>query len=327
MDDATRQTCELLIRNRDLIKKVFRVEENATYMVCSSIYTMKGKEVDPASMKECKSLINKRVGIFNNFRGSGYSSIAAMIDASGRPEETLENGLTAYGLLKEVFFPSEFLAAAAMSIAQLAEPSDFERLSRKTREIYDRMKEQHWFRTSSQDTGLCALLALSDKPAEKIIADAEECYAILKPSFFSGEAVQSLAHVLALGDGDPKDYCDKTMGLFTRLKDAGHKYGTYYELASLGVLAMAADDFDAVVPEIIEIDEWLKGQKGFGIMSTVTKKQRLMYAGMVAVKDTANESALESVAVTNMVSMMIMEEVVLYSSICTSAVIVSGSSS
>lgn len=315
MDDATRTTCELFIQNRDLVKNVFRFNENLTHTACSSIYTMRGKTIDPESMKASKKLIQDHVGIFNNFRGTVFSCVTAMIDSSGAPEDTLEHGLGVYKLLKEEFFASEYLALAAMSIAQLAEPGDYERLAGKTRDIYDRMKAQHWFRTSSEDTGLCAILALSEKSAEQLIDTAEQCYAILKPSFFSGDAVQSLSHVLALGNADPREACEKTMALYTKLKDAGHKYGTYYELASLGVLAMSAPDFETVVPQIIEIDDWLSRQKGFGIMSTVTKKQRLMYAGMIAVKDVQADPIFQNSAMTSMVSMMVMQEVALYAGV------------
>lgn len=52
--------------------------------------------------------------------------------------------------------------------------------------------------TSAEDSAFCALLAVSEMEEESLIAECENCYQILKPEFFSANAVWSLSQVLAL---------------------------------------------------------------------------------------------------------------------------------
>lgn len=166
------------------------------------------------------------------------------------------------------------------------------------------MKAEHPFLTASEDSTFCALMALSEKSDDALIADTEACYRQLKPHFFSSNAVQSLSHVLALCDGIPEEKCSRTMELFNNLKSAGRKYGTEYELPTLGVLAMSGADLKAVAENIIEIDDWLSKQSGFGFFGSVTKKQRLMYAGILAQRDYINEGAIQTAAVSGTIALI-----------------------
>lgn len=45
---------------------------------------------------------------------------------------------------------------------------------------------------------------------------------------------------------------------------------------------------------MIEIDNWLSKQKGFGVWSGITLKQRLMYAGILAQRDYINNPLWEN---------------------------------
>lgn len=329
MDDKTLSNCKLLIENRDVFKKTFPFDMAVIHLACGGIYTMKGLKAEPDRIRESKRIIKDNTGVMNYFRSYGFSCIAAMISTTDDPETTLKNGLQVYSLLKEKFYSSEYLPFAAMSIAQMAKPEDFEKIAQRTRTLYERMKAEHWFLTGSDDSGLCALMALSEKSDDELIGNAAICYEALKPGFFSGDAVQSLSHVLALSDLDPKEACQRTVELFFKLKEAGHKYGTYYELPTLGVLAMTVGDFDSIIPDMLEVDKWLTKQKGFGLISTVTKKQRLMYAGMMVEKDAVDDGkeSLQSAAVNSMISMMIAQEVALYSAVCASSMIAASSAS
>ena len=120
------------------------------------------------------------------------------------------------------------------------------------------MKAEHPFLTSGEDSSFCALSALSDRSDDDLISDMEACFKLLKPEFFSGNAVQSLAHVLSLCEGTPEEKCRRTLELFNNLKAAGRKYGTEYELPTLGIFAMTDVDSGQIVQEMLEIDEWQK---------------------------------------------------------------------
>ena len=214
---------------------------------------------------------------------------------------------------------SVYLPIAAMIIAQYADETRYAELAQRTRRIYKQMRAGHPFLTSGEDSTFCALMALLDKPDEVLLGDAEECYKILKNDFFSSNAVQSLSHVLAMCDGEPKIKCQRTMELFQKLKEAGHKYGTSYELPTLGVLAMADGNQDEIVAEMAEIDQWLSEQKGFGFFSSISAKQRLMYAGMIAQQDYINDKMMQSAAVNGVISLIVAQQAAMCAAITASA--------
>lgn len=327
MNEVTLSNCKQLIDNRDRIKSVFSWDNSLIHLCCAGIYSAKGLTVDETVLQASRDLIKKKVGVFSNFRSTARSPIAAMISTSENPEQTLERGLTVYDLLKKEFWSSTYLPLAAMIIAQVAEPYQYEQIANRTRVLYNRIKAEHPFLTSGEDSAFCALMALSEKSDESLIMDMERCYEELKPNFFSSNAVQSLSHVLALCDGTVSEKCTRTMQLFEKLKAAGHKYGTDYELPTLGVLAMSGADLESVAADMIEIDDWLADQKGFGFFSSITKKQRLMYAGILAQRDYSNESALQTAAVGGTISLIVAQEAAMCAAVAASTAAAAANSS
>jgi hypothetical protein len=270
-------------------------------------------------LQTCKDLLKQRVNAFSNFRGTARSPIAAILAISGNPDRTLENGLLVNNLLKKEFWSSTYLSIAAMTIAQLAQPSQYEHIASRTRAIYDLMKADHPFLTTSEDSVFCSLMALSEKSDGLLARDTEQCYQILKGNFFSSGAVQSLSQVLALCDGQANEKCQRTMDLFNRLKDNGLKYGTGFELPTLGVLAMSCGNPSEIAQEISEIDAWLSQQKGFGFLSSISKKQRLMYAGILAQGDYIQNDTMQTAAVSGTISLIIAQEVAMCAAIAASS--------
>ena len=276
MNERTLARCKNLIKNKETMKSAFAWEDGLTHLACAGIFINKEQTANEEMLLQCKDILKRNTGIFSNFKSTAKPMIVAMLAANENPQLLMERGLKVYDLLKEEFMSSVYLPIAAMIIAQYADEARYAELAQRTRRIYKQMRADHPFLTSGEDSTFCALMALLDKPDEVLLGDAEECYKILKNNFFSSNAVQSLSHVLAMCDGEPENKCQKTMELFQKLKEAGHKYGTSYELPTLGVLAMADGNQDEIAAEMAEIDQWLSEQKGFGFFSSISAKQRLM---------------------------------------------------
>ncbi len=207
MNEHTRIRCELFIENRKRIKSIFRWDGGTIHLACAGIYIAKDKRVEEDTLQSCKDILKQKVGMFAPFRSTISSPVASMLAVSGSPERTLDNGLVVYKLLKKTFWSSIYLPLAAMIIAQMVDQNEYVRIASRTKNLYDRIKEYHPVLTSGEDSTFCALLALSDKSDDTLIHDAEACYQILKQSFFSSNAVQSLSHVLALCEGQTKENC------------------------------------------------------------------------------------------------------------------------
>ena len=319
MNERTLARCKNLIKNKETMKSAFAWEDGLTHLACAGIFINKEQTANEEMLLQCKDILKRNTGIFSNFKSTAKPMIVAMLAANENPQLLMERGLKVYDLLKEEFMSSVYLPIAAMIIAQYADEARYAELAQRTRRIYKQMRADHPFLTSGEDSTFCALMALLDKPDEVLLGDAEECYKILKNNFFSSNAVQSLSHVLAMCDGEPENKCQKTMELFQKLKEAGHKYGTSYELPTLGVLAMADGNLDEIAAEMAEIDQWLSEQKGFGFFSSISAKQRLMYAGMIAQQDYINDKMMQSAAVNGVISLIVAQQAAMCAAITASA--------
>lgn len=319
MNERTLARCKNLIKNKETMKSAFAWEDGLTHLACAGIFINKEQTANEEMLLQCKDILKRNTGIFSNFKSTAKPMIVAMLAANENPQLLMERGLKVYDLLKEEFMSSVYLPIAAMIIAQYADEARYAELAQRTRRIYKQMRADHPFLTSGEDSTFCALMALLDKPDEVLLGDAEECYKILKNNFFSSNAVQSLSHVLAMCDGEPENKCQKTMELFQKLKEAGHKYGTSYEFPTLGVLAMADGNQDEIAAEMAEIDQWLSEQKGFGFFSSISAKQRLMYAGMIAQQDYINDKMMQSAAVNGVISLIVAQQAAMCAAITASA--------
>ena len=319
MNERTLARCKNLIKNKETMKSAFAWEDGLTHLACAGIFINKEQTANEEMLLQCKDILKRNTGIFSNFKSTAKPMIVAMLAANENPQLLMERGLKVHDQLKEEFMSSVYLPIAAMIIAQYADDARYAELAQRTRRIYKQMRADHPFLTSGEDSTFCALMALLDKPDEVLLGDAEECYKTLKSNFFSSNAVQSLSHVLAMCDGEPKIKCQRTMELFQKLKEAGHKYGTSYELPTLGVLAMADGNQDEIAAEMAEIDQWLSEQKGFGFFSSISAKQRLMYAGMIAQQDYINDKMMQGAAVNGVISLIVAQQAAMCAAITASA--------
>lgn len=329
MRATLQKRCDLFINNRDIIKSAFKWESAYIYPLCASIISSKGKLANVEKMKTCLDLLKQKTGIFSNFRGTSKMATVTMLSFSKFPEKQIEDVLIVYNELKKVFFRSEYLSITAVLVTEFAKPHHYVQIVQNIRNIYNRMKDAHPFLTSSEDITFAALLALSNLDNFYIEKEIEGCYEILKSSFFSKNAVQSLSHVLALGKGYAEQKCNKVMDIYNSLKNHGYKYGTNYELATLGVLALLDVNIEILVEDMIKVDNFLKKQKGFGAFG-VGAKQRLMYAGILTMNDYIPDSGtltIEVAALGGTVALVIAQQSAMIAAMAATSAAASSSSS
>ena len=320
MRTSLQQLCGDFIENRDTIRATLGWESSYLYPVCAAIFADQRRSADPQQLRDCRDALKARTGVFSNFRSTGKLPLIAMMASDNDPEGRLERSLELYDLLKTHFFTSAYLPVAAMILAGLAPEGQYEAIARRTRTLYDLMKSEHPFLTSAEDSVFAAMLALSPLQDEEVVYETEFCYQYLKPSFFSGNAVQSLSHVLALAEGPVEEKCRRTLELFELLRARGRKYGTGYELATLGVAALLPDSIQAIAADLIEVDDWLKGQKGYGVFG-LGRTQRMMHAAMLVVSDSlpfGDNTALQGAAVGGVISLIAAQQAAMCAAIAAS---------
>ena len=312
--------CNNFIQNRDTVKENFFWSSSNFYPIAAAIFTDKRVTARTEQLLHCKSILEKETGIFSSFRDYAKLSVISMMAVDSYPEARLRNGLAVYEKLKEYFWGSSYLPVAAMIIADMVEPIQYDEMAARTRRIYELMKAKHPFLTASEDSVFAAMLALSPLTDEQVVEETELCYRLLKPEFFSGDAVQSLSHVLALCEGSATEKCKKTMDLFYALKAQGCKYGTGHELATLGVVAMLPAEKEQLVRDIIDVDNYLQQQKGYGFWGSITKRERLMHAAMIVTSDYMEEnSTMSTAAISSTISLVAAQQAAICAAIAASS--------
>lgn len=326
MKESLQILCSSLVENRKIIKSAFPLENSYIYPVCAEIFTEKHQTAQEEKLSDCRRILKENTGILSNFRGITKPVMISMMAADTNPQEKLRRSLSVYALLKEYFFTSQYLPVASMAISSMAPESRYEELSARTRKIYEAMRSEHPFLTNSQDCIYAALLALSPRTDEKIIEETEKCYNILRDKFFSSNAVQSLSHILAFLDGTAEEKCSRTLELYDQLKFNGCRYGTNFELPTLGVAAMLPGEIKDIARDIAETDEFLANQKGFGFFS-IGKKQRLMHAAMIVSSDLIekNNVTAHSAEISGIVALIAAQEAAICAAVAASAAAASAS--
>ena len=280
MKENIRQLTMDFIENRDTIKKTIKFESSYIYPVAANIFCAAGVKADADKLAECKKIIKKNAGFASYLKGVIMPPFAAKLCVAAEPEAQFEKVMAMYGILKNHFRRSEYLALLATLLAEKTTTEEAEQIAARGRTLYDMMKKEHPILTSNEDNVMAGFMAFSEKSDKQLIDDAEKCYDLLKKKFSDKNVVQTVSHILAMPKGSPEEKVDRMCRMFDIFTAAGRKFGKHYELPMLAALSVIEADERELIDTVMEIDGLLSGQKGYGALS-LDKKTRLMHAAML----------------------------------------------
>lgn len=315
MNQKLQEKCQLFVANKEAIEKNFKWESSYVMPACGMLYTEKDVAVQSEKLLQCNDIVKKETSVFSNFRGCVKLVFISKMALSKHPKAYFDKVVQIYNLMKKhKISASEYTVLAAMSIADNDAVTEPEAIVEKAKTLYDRMKKDHPFLTSSEDTTFAALLAMSGLAEDVVEKEMEVCYKTLLPEFSSSNAVQSLSHILALDERNAEEKCKEVVALRDMLKDKGKKYDSA-AISILGGLIMLDVDKEQIVSDILEVDAYLKEQKGFGFWG-IGEKQRLMYASALVMNYyTSGGEKMETAMLTSSIAVMIAEEMAMLAAI------------
>lgn len=292
--------CDLFVSNYREIMKTFSFENSDMAMAGSSFYVGMNREADIDQMKACAQILKENSGALSDYRGDLKMPLVCKMAVAEDPEQYL---MQIQSLAKQMKDPigidRVFKILAAMTICDHAEPENYQQVASKMMTLYQGMKKNHPWITEGEDVPFAAMLAVSDLDAEDLLAEMERCFPVLQEHFHDKNSVQSLSHVLALDKKETNEKCQKVIQIWDQLKARKHRYGVEYELAVLGTLALLEMPVETIVDEIIEADDYLAQQKGFGGLA-MGEQRRRMYAALMVMDthmppaDSSHESLVDS---------------------------------
>ena len=318
MNPELTRKLELLASNKIAIDKAFFLEMGISQVVGALLFASAGKEVDTDKIKESKRILSKKKGIFSAFRDVAELVVTSRMALEADPEGYLNDLIEVYDVLtKGKVMEDSYMVLAAMIIVDRKRKADTEMIKQKMNELLKRMSKIHPILTSSEDTALVSLLAMTDRDNDSIINDMEECFTYTKKELklkAEANSIQALSEILALTEGNMKGKCDKVAEFFNAFKDQKSKFGTYLEFPALATLINIDIPTDDLVAEIIEAADFLKHNKGFGGLS-MDKKTRLMFAALLASQvyspdlDPSEGITNQMIVTNNAIAMAVAEEV------------------
>ncbi len=275
---------ELVIRfieTRDAIRAAFRWESEYIYPACAHIFLAADRAVDRERLERCKAMVKSTTGPFSSFRGNIKLPLICMLAAGDEPEARWEGTERTYGLLKEAFFSSEYLALAALILSEEVPETDIPALAARGKGLYQRMRKEHPFLTGQEDSVFALLLAQSERSDDELIDDMEACYRLLDERFPKGNGLQSASHVLALSQEAPEEKARRLIALFDAIEAGGGKYGKDRQLPILAALSLGEGPVEDLSRGILDLDGLLARQKGYRGIFSLDRRTRTMHAAML----------------------------------------------
>lgn len=302
MREELQKLCEDFIVNRDVIRSVFRTESAYMAPVCANIFCVRGMMADARELRECRDILKEKAGPFSRFRGNIRLPLVSLMASGEFPFRHMEQAQNYYAALLEEFHSSEYLALAAFLLTDMVPPTDMPAAAWRAGRLFDRMKKAHPFLTDPEDTVFSALMAATWRPEEELTEDMERSYSALRKRFGSGNAAQTAAQVLTLA-GAAGNKTRRLIALYDELKACHVRYGRSYELGTLAALSVSEAEPAQIVLDILETDDFLSRQKGYGAFG-VEKRVRLMHAALIVSDVYAPRRDTEVTTVTSTVAMI-----------------------
>ncbi len=302
MTEELKNKCELFERNRSAIAGKFMLEKSLMSTAAGLILTGADKEADVGKLKECRKILNRHTGFFSEYRDAVKLALVSGMALSDDAEQYIEDVKAVYKKLhKGHFKDNSYMVLAAMLICDLGRQGDADLIVEKHNELMKRMDKLHPLITDSEDISYVILLALSDRPADAILSDMEECLEHLKKVCkvkAGSDTVQRLSEILALTDGDIREKCERVIRLSDALEQSKTVSVDGYAFSSLGMLIGINEEPEVIAGEILGAYEFLKEKKIFG-NDQDDKKQRLMFAELLAAQSLGTGTEVVSNAFIN----------------------------
>ncbi|WP_458125332.1 DUF4003 family protein [Paenibacillus sp. Z3-2] len=329
MQEHHAERVELFVSNTQIIKKSFKWQHAMIHRLVALLYATENKVADGEAIRHSHELIKQNTKLFSAFRGNSSISIAAMLSLTTDEDTKLADTLHVYDLMKEIKFRnSDYLVIAAYQIATQASPDQFQHMVERAKSFYAGMKAEHRFLTGQDDYIFAAMLALSDLNVDSGVVRMEQLYHELKPEFSSRNSVQALTQVLVLGDDSP-DASARVIALNEAFRKRNLRMDKTYTLPSLGILSLLPTNRDSLVDQIVETQDWLRTQKGFGAWSIDKQELLLFSSALIAIQYVENlrNGVLTSAISTSITNIIIAQQAAMAAAAAAAAAAASSSSS
>ncbi|WP_042349454.1 DUF4003 family protein [Bacillus massiliigorillae] len=324
------ETIKLFIDNDRQMKQSFKWENHLIRKFGAFQLALNNQTVDVKQVKEMKEYMKMQTSSFSYFRSTNLFPIATALTSNEKPQQYFDQTVYYYEeLKKEGFKRSVYLPYAAYFLATQLQPSEVPKTIEKAQQCYQMMKENHYWLTSDDDYMLAIILAYSHDDIAAAVEEMEACYSYLNERGISkGNALQTMSHLLTLSSERISQKCDRLLHYASELKKNKIKLDSYSQ-PILALLAMIDSNSEEVIRVIVETDQELASQDGFGNWSLGRASRNMFSVALVSYCSIQNssQSAIKAAVQNSIQSVLLAQQVVMVSAIAASTAASNSSSS
>lgn len=278
MDTLLKEKVDLMIENFYKLKKNFKWEHTLIKHFSASVHATKKRSVDVFALEDIKKYIKTNTSWTSYFRGINQFTLCTLLYLEEDYKDFFQNTIDLYEKMKNMGFKrSTYLPLAAYTIVKEVPKDKWSDALNRMQDFYESMKRNHFWLTSTDDYVFAAVLATTDLDVSQASEQIENCYTTLnKMGFYKGNDLQTLSHILAIGEESTEEKCNRATKIYHELTNKKIK-PRYSGLATLGVLSLITPDVDKLVKEIKEVYDYLYDKSGYGSWS-IDKSMRVMLA-------------------------------------------------
>ncbi len=272
----------LMEENYKELKGNFKWDTGILKHFCAMMHAVRGERVNADKIKEIKNYIKEETGWTSDYRGNNLLIISTLLCFEENYKSFFKNMVEVHAKMRQYGFrKSEYLPLATYTIVKDVPEEQWNCKLQRMDEFYKGMKEKHFWLTSTDDYVFAAVLAATDLDVKETMEKVEECYKALNEEGFSkGNDLQTLSHIMALGEESVYEKCKKANSLYNKLKDEKCKL-KYSGLATLGVLTLIGGNENQIVREIKEVNDFIYEKDGYGMWSLDKSMRTILSANLV----------------------------------------------
>ncbi|MDO5294415.1 MAG: DUF4003 family protein [bacterium] len=283
MKDELAVKCKLYVQNRDILKSEFKWASSNMLPLCAYMYAEKGRKVDAVRIEECRQIIMKHIGVFSKVKGQEIFPLATLLSLDTNAEKAFEKRIAVYQLLKKEFETTVYLPEIAFALATFSQihSVNYEKVISQAKRLEEQIQSEFEGNAIAEYSGISVLLSLSGKSQEKLLGDLKMAYELFRNFETEESAIPMLCYVVAAEPGETVDACEKVMSAYGILMKNRIMLKKIGEITTLGLVAASQQKVETYIKDSIEINQYLKQQKGFDLLN-VSSAERHMFSFMLA---------------------------------------------
>lgn len=289
MDATLQARCDQQIKNEKALRDMSTLESEASIKVGSLLYTALELPVSDDTVYASKKILENKEGIFANFRGVMQSLLLLRMAVVKDQEAYIDSVISTYDKLEKGSGISGLYAVlAAVIITEQHGEQDLDSVTAQVLELFGNIQKLHPERSNASELAYVALMLLAGKADTSLEEEKVKIFQALKAKLqLSDDTARATSLVLMTNSKSAEVKVDEFAAFYEQLQATGHAtaknqyisvYGAFADLTYLNELGVLKKD---VIAAIGDVDDYLKGKTGYGMLSIRKDMRKVLAASLV----------------------------------------------